>query len=140
MAQFQISRRVRFADTDPAGIVYFPRYFVMTNDLVEDWFAEALHLPYRNIFEEGVRAVPLLHVEAKFTAPSRLGDMLDFSLGVSRLGTKSFNLTIAAHCAGEARLLTHQTSAWAHRDGGVLKAEAIPRDVRLRMEGFLDNP
>ena len=68
MAHFHMPRRIRFADTDPAGIVYFPRYFVMTNDLVEEWFADALDLPYRKIFEEGVRAVPLLNVAAKFPA------------------------------------------------------------------------
>ena len=95
MALFHMPRRIRFADTDPAGIVYFPRYFVMTNDLVEEWFADALDLPYRKIFEEGVRAVPLLKVAAKFPARSRLGDMLDFTLAVARLGTKSFSLTIA---------------------------------------------
>ncbi|MBT5676705.1 MAG: acyl-CoA thioesterase [Rhodospirillaceae bacterium] len=140
MAVFQMSRRVRFADTDPAGIVYFPRYFVMTNDLVEEWFADGLDLPYRKIFEEGVRAVPLLRVEAKFSAPSRLGDMLDFSLAVSRLGTKSFGLNIAAHCAGETRLVTQQASAWARRDGGTIRAEAIPPEIRARMEEYLENP
>ncbi|MEE8171731.1 MAG: thioesterase family protein, partial [Alphaproteobacteria bacterium] len=96
MALYHMSRRVRFADTDPAGMVYFPRYFVMTNDLVEEWFADALDLPYRRIFEEGIRAVPLLNVTATFPAPSRLGDMLDFTLAVSRLGNKSFSLKIKA--------------------------------------------
>jgi 4-hydroxybenzoyl-CoA thioesterase len=137
---YRMSRRVRFADTDPAGIVYFPRYFVMTNDLVEEWFADALRLPYRKIFEEGVRAVPLLRVEAEFPAPSRLGDLLDFSLAVARLGTKSFSLTITAQCAAETRLTTRQASAWARRDGGGLRAETIPPEVRARMEEFLENP
>jgi len=140
VAVFHKSRQVRFADTDPAGIVYFPRYFVMTNDLVEEWFAEGLNLPYRNIFEKGALAVPLLRVEAKFSAPSRLGDMLDFSLAVSQLGTKSFGLNIAAHCDGEARLLSGQASAWARRDGSALRAEAIPPEIRTRMEEYLKNP
>ena len=138
MALFHMPRRIRFADTDPAGIVYFPRYFVMTNDLVEEWFADALELPYRKIFEEGVRAVPLLNVAAKFPAPRRLGDMLDFSLAVSRLGTKSFTLKIEAHCGEELRLISDQSSAWTRRDGGVLRAEAIPPDMRARMGRFLE--
>ena len=139
MTHFHKTRRVRLADTDPAGIVYFPRYFVMTNDLVEEWFAAALDLPYRKIFEGGIRAVPLLNVSATFPAPSRLGDMLDFTLGVSRLGTKSFSVKIKAHCGGQARLISDQSSAWTRRDGGTLKAEAIPPEVRTRMEQFLEN-
>jgi 4-hydroxybenzoyl-CoA thioesterase len=139
MTQYRTSRRVRFADTDPAGIVYFPRYFVMTNDLVEEWFADALDLPYRKIFEEGVRAVPLLNVKAAFPAPSRLGDLLDFTLAVSRIGAKSFSVLIEAECAGEMRLVSDQTSAWARRDGGAIRAEAIPPEVRARMEKYLTN-
>jgi len=139
MALFHMSRRVRFADTDPAGIVYFPRYFVMTNDLVEEWFAAALDLPYRKIFESGIRAVPLLNVAATFPAPSRLGDLLDFTLAVSRLGNKSFSVKIKAHCGEQARLISDQSSAWTRRDGGTLKAEVIPPDVRTRMEQFLEN-
>ena len=139
MTLFHMARRVRFADTDPAGIIYFPRYFVMTNDLVEEWFADALELPYRKIFEEGVRAVPLLNVAATFPAPSRLGDMLDFTLAVSRLGGKSFSLKIKAHCGEETRFDSDQASAWTRRDGGTLRAEAIPPEIRARMEGFLEN-
>ncbi len=135
-----MSRRVRFADTDPAGIVYYPRYFIMTNDLIEEWFTDGLDLPFHKILEDGKRAVPFLNVDGKFSAPSRLGDMLDFTLAVSRLGTKSFSLAIAAHCAGEARLTSQQTIAWVHRDGGAMQAETIPPEVRAVMEGFLENP
>ena len=31
---------IRFRHCDAAGIVFYPRYFEMMNDLVEDWFAE----------------------------------------------------------------------------------------------------
>ena len=139
MALFHMPRRIRFADTDPAGIVYFPRYFVMTNDLVEEWFADALDLPYRKIFADGIQAVPLLNVTATFPAPSRLGDMLDFVLAVSRLGKKSFSVRITARCGEETRLTSDQSSAWTRRDGGVLKAEAIPPEMRARMGRFLEN-
>ena len=34
--------RVRFGHCDPAGIVFYPRYFEMLNALVEDWISEGL--------------------------------------------------------------------------------------------------
>ena len=34
---FERERLVRFSDCDPAGIVFYPQYFVMFNGLVEDW-------------------------------------------------------------------------------------------------------
>lgn len=39
-------RKVRFSDCDPAGMVFFPRYLSQMNDLVEDWFDDALGIGY----------------------------------------------------------------------------------------------
>jgi 4-hydroxybenzoyl-CoA thioesterase len=37
-ASFARERIIRFSDCDPAGIVFYPQYFVMFNGLVEDWW------------------------------------------------------------------------------------------------------
>ena len=39
---FTTTRKVRFEHCDPAGIVFYPRYFEMINGTVEDWFEEDL--------------------------------------------------------------------------------------------------
>jgi DNA-binding MarR family transcriptional regulator len=38
--EFRRPRLIRFSDCDPAGIVFYPQYFVMLNGLVEDWVNE----------------------------------------------------------------------------------------------------
>ena len=43
---FERPVRIRFSHCDPAGIVFFPQYLVMSNALVEDWFNEALDIDY----------------------------------------------------------------------------------------------
>src|SRR5476649_217235 len=35
---------VRFSHCDPAGIIFYPHYFVMFNGLVEDWCNHALEI------------------------------------------------------------------------------------------------
>ena len=45
-AVFRRERVIRFSDCDPAGIVFYPQYFVMFNGLVEDWFGDALEIGY----------------------------------------------------------------------------------------------
>ncbi|HEY1393321.1 MAG TPA: acyl-CoA thioesterase, partial [Methylibium sp.] len=40
LAVFWRERQIRFSDCDPAGIVFYPQYFVMFNGLVEDWVGE----------------------------------------------------------------------------------------------------
>ena len=46
MTRFERRVRIRFSHCDPAGIVFFPQYLVMTNVLVEDWFNESLDIDY----------------------------------------------------------------------------------------------
>ena len=46
---FERPLRIRFAHCDPAGIVFFPQYLVMVNNLVEDWVDDALGVPYAEL-------------------------------------------------------------------------------------------
>ena len=46
---FERPLRIRFAHCDPAGIVFFPQYLVMINNLVEDWVTDALGMPVRRL-------------------------------------------------------------------------------------------
>ena len=66
--------RVRFKDCDAAGIVFFPRYFEMLNDCVEDWFREALALPFEAMHGSDRCGVPTAELSSRFVAPSRLGE------------------------------------------------------------------
>lgn len=34
---YTIKHRIRFSECDPAGIVFYPQYFVMFNDCIEKW-------------------------------------------------------------------------------------------------------
>ena len=46
MARFIRTGKVRFEDCDSAGILFYPNYFLMLNRLIEDWFADALGVPW----------------------------------------------------------------------------------------------
>ena len=63
---------IRFAHCDPAGIVFYPRYLEMFNNLVEDWFREGLGLPFPDLIKRGW-GVPTAHLEVDFVATCFLG-------------------------------------------------------------------
>ena len=46
---FTKQEKVRFKHVDYAGIVFYPRFLEMLNDLVEDWFEEAFDRPFSKI-------------------------------------------------------------------------------------------
>ena len=132
---FTVGRRVRFADCDAAGIVFFPRYFEMLNGVVEDWFAGPLGVSFRELHMERGASVPTAAVEATFMTPSRLEDELGFSLTVTRLGGASCGLRHRIVCGGERRFEAAQTIVHVGRS---LKPEPWPDDLRARIAAFVE--
>jgi acyl-CoA thioesterase FadM len=45
-APFATDKLIRFHHCDPAGIVFYPQYFVLFNELVEDWFNHGLGIDF----------------------------------------------------------------------------------------------
>lgn len=134
---FTATRRVRFADCDAAGIVFFPRYFEMLNGVVEDWFAGPLGLSFRELHLERGASVPTAAVEARFVAPSRLEDELDFALTVTRLGGASCTVRHRIACGDQLRFEATQTIVHV---GASLKPEPWPEPLRARIAPFVESP
>jgi 4-hydroxybenzoyl-CoA thioesterase len=132
---FTTERRVRFADCDAAGIVFFPRYFEMLNGVVEDWFAGPLQVSFRELHVNRRVSVPTAAVEARFIAPSRLEDELTFALTVTRLGRSSCSLRHRISAGGTLRFEASQTFVYV---GLSLKPEPWPEDLRARMANYLE--
>jgi len=132
---YTTGRKVRFADCDAAGIVFFPRYFEMLNGVVEDWFAGPLGLSFRELHQDRHASVPTAAVEARFIAPSRLEDDLTFALTVTRLGGASCALRHRISSGDDPRFEATQTIVFV---GASLKPEPWPETVRARMAPFVE--
>lgn len=98
------TKRVRFAHCDPAGIVFYPRYVELLNEVVEDWFEEGLGVDFHSLHIEHGLAIPTVHLEVEYLAPSRYGDILCFHLGVTNIGNSSLQLGITAYSGEQLRL------------------------------------
>ncbi len=134
MPRFTTEITVRFNHVDPAGIVYYPRYYEMINQASEIWFEEGLDYPYPKMFSEGW-AVPMAHLESSFKNPSYLNDRLTFALGVRKIGRSRIDLSIVTTCDDEVRFLTRQSIVWVQHKK--IKSAPIPADIREKMERYL---
>jgi len=132
---FTVDRRVRFADCDAAGIVFFPRYFEMLNGVVEDWFAGPLQASFRELHVNRHVSVPTAAVEARFIAPSRLEDELTFALTVTKLGGASCGLRHRISANGQLRFEASQTIVYV---GAALTPEPWPDALRARIAPFVE--
>lgn len=138
MSRFERERLIRFSDCDPAGIVFYPQYFVMFNGLVEDWFNEELQVGYRKLLIERKVGLPTVRLEADFRAVSQMGDQVMLSLSVERLGGRSLTLNLC--CTGannELRMSVRQVIVTTSLNGH--HAIEIPTDLRVALMRFEEN-
>jgi 4-hydroxybenzoyl-CoA thioesterase len=128
---------IRFSHCDPAGIVYFARYFDLLNGVVEDWFGEALGIDYHEMI--GPRRIGLGYVSAAadFSRPGFMGDRLECVVLVERIGRTSLALCIHAlrdsALVLRARLVIVTTSLETHT------AIPLPDDLRDALERYKEN-
>jgi 4-hydroxybenzoyl-CoA thioesterase len=126
---------IEFNHCDPAGIVFYPRYFEMTNSVMENFFADVLHYPFARITMEDHFGVPTVRLVCDFRAPSRLGDRVEFTLQQNRIGGASADFTITGRVGAEVRLTAELTLVWVNRQG---RAEGWPAVIRDRMTAFME--
>lgn len=97
-AVFTVRRLVRFSDCDPAGMVFYPQYFVMLNGLVEDWFTDGLQVNYAGFLGARRLGLPMASLQCDFKRPSRMGETIALRLRLLRVGRRS--LTLDIRCTG----------------------------------------
>jgi 4-hydroxybenzoyl-CoA thioesterase len=127
---------VRMQHVDAAGIVFYPRYFEMVVQLIEDWFADGLGIDFHALHDVRRVGVPTVHVDIEFRRPSRLGDRLRFNLTLLKLKRTSIQLGIGAACGGEERLRVRQVLTCTSL-GETIRAVEIPADLRAAMGRYL---
>jgi 4-hydroxybenzoyl-CoA thioesterase len=135
---FEREQTVRFGHCDPAGIVYYPRYFEMLNELVEDWFAHGLGLPFAQMIGERRLGMPTARLDTRFKRISRLGDGLRQRIRVERIGGSSIALAVTfdgddGECRVEFDQLLVCTSLETHR------SQPLPADLRAALERAQEN-
>ena len=137
MTTFVSTYQVRFEDCDGAGIVFYPRLFLMVNRVVEDWFADGLGTDFRTLHQERNLGVPTVQMNVRFLRASRLGDRLDVTLEVRRIGIRSFTLGIAGRCGDEERFTVESVLVCADLIGEGVRGRTLPGDLRERMADYL---
>ncbi|SIT35656.1 putative 4-hydroxybenzoyl CoA thioesterase [Paraburkholderia ribeironis] len=133
-APFERPVRVRFSHCDPAGIVFFPQYLVMTNALVEDWFNEGLRIDYAQMIARRRVGLPIVKLDCEFSRPSQMGETIILTLNVIAVGRRSISIDIVGHCGGETRFRAKQVLVTTSFESG--KSIDIPTDIASALARF----
>jgi 4-hydroxybenzoyl-CoA thioesterase len=79
--------------------------------------------------------VPTLGLEARFLAPSRLGDILDFGLEIKKIGGTSVSSLLTCGCGREMRMTVAMTLVWVATGG---RPAPWPESIRAPMQAFME--
>lgn len=129
---FIYERTIRFADVDPAGIVFYPRYFEMINEVVEEWFRQELGTDFAQLTLKERRGAPLVKIATEFKTPGRLYETLSCRLAVNSIGNSSVNLAIVAEHEGVRRFSAELVLVFIDLDA--YKSAPIPPALRALIE------
>jgi 4-hydroxybenzoyl-CoA thioesterase len=125
---FEDTKLIRFHHCDPAGIVFYPQYFVLFNELVEDWFTHGLGVSFAEQVTQHRMSVPMGRIECDFVGPSKIADQLLFSLNVVEIGSSSIKVRITVTCGASVRVRATLTLVQASLN--TLRSVPITPDLR----------
>lgn len=134
---FTKQEKIKFKHIDYAGIVFYPRFLEMLNDLVEDWFEEALDRPFSKMHE--TNGIPTVDLKIQFKNPARLGEVLTKKLWVIELrnssvlcGFQFVNEKEVTVLEGEVTLVNVKIS----EDREKIKAEGFSEEMKEKISNF----
>lgn len=124
--------QIEFNHCDPAGIVFYPRYFEMVNSVIENFFADVVGRSFASMHFGSDNGVPTVAMEAVFQKPSRLGDKVRFTLRIEKVGGSSVTMWLEGYGPDGLRLRVGMTLAWI----AGMKAAPWPAEMRAALERY----
>ena len=130
--------KVRFSDTDPAGVMYYPRFLDRFHAVFEDWFDECLKMPYRWMLEDTRLGFPTVHTQCDYREPCRFGETIVIELILTRIGSRSFTCTYKIRALGEDVVRVHAQVVTATVNLDTFEAVEVPARLRRQLERRLE--
>jgi 4-hydroxybenzoyl-CoA thioesterase len=123
--------RVQWGDCDPAGIVFYPRYFEWFDASTILLFEKATGMIKSKMLETyNGSGIALLEARAVFRVASRYGEDIEIETQVTEFRRSSFFVEHKVTKAGVLALEGYETRLWTVRDSdGKLRSGSLPPEV-----------
>jgi 4-hydroxybenzoyl-CoA thioesterase len=122
--------RIEWGHCDPAGIVFYPRYFEIFDASTAALFERTLGITkFEMIKTMEFTGWPMVQTQARFIKPTRFGDDVTVETSI-KFGRASFEIEHKLSLNGELCVECTEKRVWTRRDAnGALKSLPIPEDV-----------
>ena len=131
---FEAMRTVRFADCDPAGIVFFPNFSKWMDASSLHFFMQCGVPPWRELVKtRGIIGTPLLEIQTRFLRPATYGQSLAIDTSIIEWGSKVFTHRHVVRRGDEILCEGTEKRAFCIKhpeDPDRIKAIEVPKDIQ----------
>ncbi len=92
MNKFTYKRKIYFADTDAAGVVYFSNLLSICHETYEEYLT-TLTINLQEFFSSNLIAIPIIHAEIDFFKPLFCGDLIIIDIDTKLISNKIFEIS-----------------------------------------------
>jgi len=129
--RFRYYLRVRYIECDAQKVVFNSRYAEYVDAGVNEFLRAAGVLPD---FLDGRLDFQLVKQTVEWKAPARFDQVLELSIGATRLGTTSFTMATDFRIAGEDPVIVSVETIYVLVDAGTLTKQPLPDALRRALQ------
>jgi acyl-CoA thioester hydrolase len=126
------TQKIRYSDCDPQGIVFNGNYARYWDDALTDWFEDA-GFGGMGLGETGADVVAA-RLEIDFKASAVLGDILETSLEVEKIGNTSMTVGFTTR-RGDGTVVVEGREILVFVDPEEFRPIAVPGEIRAVFDG-----
>lgn len=123
---FHYQRRIRLSETDATGLLYFAELLKLATETFEAYLISRDYKLHEMIHTASYM-MPIVHAEADYFAPLRVGDQVDIELKLKQQGTSSFTLGSSIKLKGKEVGSVTIVHVVVSKESG--KSMAVPSDI-----------
>ncbi|MEX0864718.1 MAG: thioesterase family protein [Acidimicrobiia bacterium] len=123
------TQKIRYSDCDPQGIVFNGNYGRYWDDAVTDWMDEAGFGGF-DLGGTGAEMVAA-RMEIDFKAPATMGDVLETTVVVERLGSTSMTIGITTRRQSDGEVIVAGREVIVFIDPSSRQPIPIPDPIRV---------
>lgn len=131
--QYTYTRRVRFSDTDLAGIVHFANFYRFMEEAEHEFF-RSRGLKIMDDGPEGTVGWPRVRASCAFESPAYYDDLIEIDVCVTRIGMRSLTMSFRFRRGQDQLALGELKTVFCRcRPGGKFESADIPEEYRAKL-------
>jgi 4-hydroxybenzoyl-CoA thioesterase len=128
---------VEWGDCDPAGIVYYPRFFEYFDACTNALFEKAGFRKAQMLKTYGLLGIPTVDTRAQFFVAASFGETVTVETRIIEWGRSSFQVEHKLYKGNALAAEGFEKRVWTVRDLASqrgMRSEAIPPEVKARFD------